>query len=433
MVDPGENEAFRRDLSNLTSTVEKTVPMLNGLPCCDPELRSLMLRTHEGQISAQGLRDALHLFAPGFEQAYFQTSLVSKEMIIIRVVDDNGTEAIRLVDFLRIILYQSPKYLREVELAIKKVIRKEHLFQLDRNNEEEETYCSLYEAEKLLHHLHREGHTRLLDLTPPKHTEACWYNTQHTVHVPISHHEPTGMVNLTQILNLFESDVVQEVLRRLDTSNFREIRGSQQWDGHYVRRSALGEIFSRLSLPMKHYSWDDNKQSHPIDQFFGEEGTVSIATDEMINLILFDRQDEKIIWGSRTLTTQDAIKLSEDHGLPVARDTLVRVTSESSSASSIFYSDDDIMKLFDHSDESDYPTEATSHNSFQSQDTVCFIPKKKKRRGNPDIPILPAQRKVSAKEEITPVQKVEEWVAAGPDIRPTRFTSSKKGEGSRRR
>jgi hypothetical protein len=146
MAEPTENEPFHCDLSNLTSTVEKILPELNGKPCCDPELRSLMLKTHEGQISAKELCAALDDFAPGFERVHFQTSLVSRQVSIERVVDDNGTEAIRLADFLRIILHQSPKYLKEVELAIKKVIRTEHLVQLDKG-----TYCSLHDAEKLLH------------------------------------------------------------------------------------------------------------------------------------------------------------------------------------------------------------------------------------------------------------------------------------------
>lgn len=150
MAEPTDDEAFRRDLSNLTSTVAKLLPALNGLPCCDPELRALMLQTHEGRISVKELCTSLNTFSSGFERAHFQTSLISREMSISRVVDDNGTEAVRLLDFLRIILHQSPKYVTEVELAIKKVIRKESLFQLQRDNEEE-TYCSLHDAEKLLH------------------------------------------------------------------------------------------------------------------------------------------------------------------------------------------------------------------------------------------------------------------------------------------
>jgi serine/threonine protein kinase len=149
-ADPTANEAFRRDLSNLTSTVEKMLPVINGLPCCDPGLRSLMLQTHNGQISVKELCAALDALAPAFERAHFQTSLVSREMSINRIVDDNGTEAVQLLDFLRIILHQSPKYLKQVEFAIKRVIRKEHLFQLGRNHKEE-TYCSLHDAEKLLH------------------------------------------------------------------------------------------------------------------------------------------------------------------------------------------------------------------------------------------------------------------------------------------
>jgi hypothetical protein len=145
MADRTTSEAFHRDLSNLTSVVERLLPELNGRPCCDPELRSLMLQAHEGQISAKELCAALDDFAPGFERVHFQTALVSREMSIERVIDENGTEAIRLADFLRIILHQSPKCLKEVELAIKKVIRTEHLVQLDKG-----AFCSLYDAEKLL-------------------------------------------------------------------------------------------------------------------------------------------------------------------------------------------------------------------------------------------------------------------------------------------
>jgi hypothetical protein len=155
----------------------------------------------------------------------------------------------------------------------------------------------------------------------------------------------------------------------------------------------------------------------------------------MIGIILFNRQDEMITWGGRTLTAEDGIQECEDHGLSVARDALIRITSEPSGLdSALFYTDGDIMKLFDHSDEPDFPTEAASQDSFQSQDTVRFRPKKKKQKGNSDIPILPVERKIPAKEKITPDKKVEEWVAAGPDIRPTTFMSSKKGaDGSRRR
>jgi len=242
------------------------------------------------------------------------------------------------------------------------------------------------------------------------------------------------MVNLTQILNLFDTETVQKALRKIDMSNFREIRGSPQWAGYYIHRSALGQIFSQLSLPMKPYSWDDNKQCRPTEQFFGSEDTMSIATDEMINLILFNRKNERITWGGQILTIHDAIKVAEDHGLPVARDTLIQLTSAAPSLNPMFYSVDDIMKLFDQADDSDYPTEATSHNSFQSHDSTRFTPQKKKHKANPDVPILPVQRKALVKEQVAPVKKVEEWVAAGPDIRPTRFISSKKyGEGSKRR
>jgi hypothetical protein len=247
----------------------------------------------------------------------------------------------------------------------------------------------------------------------------------HTVNVHVSYHEPTGMVNITQILNLFDTKIVQEALEQFETHSLREIRGSPQWDGYYIHQSALGEILSRLSLPMKHCSWDKKKQCHAIDQFFGQEHTVSIATSEMIGLILFNQQDQKITWAGRTLTVEHVMKECQDHGLLVGRDALIQIVSDSGRNSILFYSDDDIMNLFDQSDESDFPIEATSHNSFQSQDTVRFQPKKTNKKGKSDVPILPLPRQAPLRDEVTPVEKVQEWVAAGPDIRATRFTSLK--------
>jgi hypothetical protein len=281
--------------------------------------------------------------------------------------------------------------------------------------------------------LHREEHTRLLDLTPPKHNAACFYQTTHEVNVLVSYHEPTGMVNITQILNLFGTRDVRTALAQLDTISCREIRGSPQWDGSYIHRSVLGEVFSHLSLQMKHNSWDDNKALHPVVQFFGEEHSISIATEEMIGLILFNPQSQTITWGPRILTLQEAIRECENHGLLIARDTLIHVASRSSeSGSTLHYTDDDIMNLFEQPADSDFPTEAASHNSFQSQETVKFTPRRKKGKASEvnDVPVLP-QRKGKAERDVvskTPVEKVEEWIKVGEDIRPTRFT---RGQASR--
>jgi hypothetical protein len=146
LVNPAETELYNCDLSSLTLTIEKMLPTLDRAPCCDPDLRALMLRTHENQITAEELAAALNSLAPNFERSYFQGAPFTREMSIKRVVDDDGTEAIRLLDFLRIVLHQSARYLKQAELAVRKVIRNEHLFQL-----EGETYCSLHDTEKLLH------------------------------------------------------------------------------------------------------------------------------------------------------------------------------------------------------------------------------------------------------------------------------------------
>jgi hypothetical protein len=242
------------------------------------------------------------------------------------------------------------------------------------------------------------------------------------------------MVNVTQILNLFDTQNVRTVLAHLDTFSCREIRGSPQWDGIYIHRSILGEVLSHLSLLTKRYSWDNNKQWQPVAQFLGKEQTVSIATDEMIGLILFNPQSQNIMWGDRTFTLQDGIRECEDHGLFVARDTLIRVASDSAELGSILhYTDDDIINLFEHSDDSDFPAEATSQNSFLSQETVKFIPKKKKGKASDvnGVPVLPQRKgKVEERDVVskTPVEKVEEWIKVGEDIKPTRFT---RGEASR--
>lgn len=252
----------------------------------------------------------------------------------------------------------------------------------------------------------------------------------------VSYHDPTGVVNIAQILNLLETSIAQNILEQLDTSSLQEIRGSPQREGYYIHRSAAREILKEFFLPKKAYSWDENKQCRPKLEFFGGDHTTSISTEEMIGLIHFNGHDEKVTWGHQTLTVEDAMKECEDHGLFVARDTLLRVASNSSDRK-LYYSDEDIMKLFDQSDESDYPTEATSHASFQSQDSLRFTPKKKKMKTRSNVPTLPAQWKVPVKEEVKPkpAEKVREWV--GPDIRKTRFTNSmsskKGGESSRRR
>ena len=116
------------------------------------------------------------------------------------------------------------------------------------------------------------------------------------------------MVNITQILNLFETTTVHKILGQLDSSPFREVRGSKQWDGYYIHRSALGDILSHPSIQVNRYLWDNNTQCRPIDQFFGGEHIISIASDEMLSLILFNKLDVNVLWSSRTLTVSVFLK-----------------------------------------------------------------------------------------------------------------------------
>jgi len=412
-------KGLRQDVADLAMTIKKMLPIFESRPSCDPQFRSLLSQAIEGQISASETCVGLEAMMPGYEQAPFQISAVSKTMTIRRLVDENGTEAVRLLDFLRIVLHHIPKHLKSTELAVQKVIRKEDLIQLDG-----EIYCSLHDADKLLHHLHRNGHTSLLGLTPPRQPEACWYETQHIVDLLISYHEPTGMVNVTQLLNIFNTKNIQCLLESLKPT-IREIRGSPQWEGYYMDRLSMAKVLQLLSVRTHQYPWNFRKHTLPPGASFGEdsEDMIAVVTDEMIGHILVNQDGVK--WHSKIMTLGTAMKECADHGLFVAHDTLHRVTSEFPHSNwTSFYSDDDIMRLFDHADESDYPTAATSHASFQSQETLCFTPRKNKT-GPSNVPILPWQRMVPPREEITPVEKVKEWIRVGPDILPTSFKKRK--------
>ncbi len=126
------------------------------------------------------------------------------------------------------------------------------------------------------------------------------------------------------------------------------------------------------------------------------------------------------------MTAEAALKICGDHGLIIAQEALGRATKCSSNpfwASS--YTNNDILGLFDFSDDSECPTTATSHNSFQRTDNQSgFVFKRSKSNSN--VPILPEQQGMTA------VEKVKWWNV--PELRVTRnfpttiFGPNKPGE-----
>lgn len=158
------------DMASLTSLIQRLLPGPAGYFSCDPEWRSLISQTIQGVISAGEVYAGLEAIAPGYKQAPFRTSLVTKRMKIRRLVDKNGTEIVRLLDLLRIVLYQNAKFSKDIELAIRKLIRRRDLIQLN-----DDDYCTLHYADKLLYYIDSNLYKTFLDLDPPYHSKACWY------------------------------------------------------------------------------------------------------------------------------------------------------------------------------------------------------------------------------------------------------------------
>jgi len=234
---------FRRDLTNLTSLIERMLPTSHGRPCCDPPWASLLSQVLDSRITAHEINVRLQAIIPGYEQPPFQKSAISKKMKIKRIVDENDAEAVRLTDFLRIVLHHNTRRTKATEFAIQKVIRRNHLIHL-----QDDIYCSLHDAERLLHYLSKSNHIVLLDLTAPKQNGACWYETEHNVDVPIIYHTPSGMVNVTQILNLFDNTDAKELFENLIPRCCREVLGSSEWEGHYIDKITMRYVFEQLRL-----------------------------------------------------------------------------------------------------------------------------------------------------------------------------------------
>ncbi|KUJ07362.1 uncharacterized protein LY89DRAFT_789813 [Mollisia scopiformis] len=385
-------------------TVGQMLPTHNGRPCCDPQWRLTMSQVIEGLKTAREVVSSLEAMSPGYEQAPFRISLTTKRMAIKRIVDQNGTEAVRLLDFLRVVLCLDPRY-RSTEHAIQKVIRKRDLFYIG-----DDVYCHLRDAEKLLHYLNRNQHVIIFDLTPPFHSKACWYEMTYVASVPIIYHRPTGMVNVTQILNFFDQETVCDLSEHFNPS-IQQIVGSPKWEGYYVDGASMRGILHHLHL-------DPLPEWANASDIKGEKETSTIvATQEMIGNILYHRDDASVRWEGKTMAAETAINICEGHGLWIAHDALRRFYEYSHEPASTWTSictDADIIGLFDSSNDSDFTASATSHNSFQSNHDRVNPSKKK---GPTNIPLLPQQKLRPLEEENTPAKKVEEWIFYEPQRR----------------
>jgi hypothetical protein len=246
---------FRHDLANLSSVTLEMLPLGTPGPCCDPQWALLMSRAFEMLIEAREVNAGLEAMSPGYEQTPFRTAVISKTMQINRIFDGK-TEVVHLLDFIRIILHREPSSLRSAEVAIKKTIRQEALVQVENG-----IYCYLHDANKLLHELQADGHAILLDLTPPPHMEARCYQTEHVIEVPISCYEPFGMVNVTQILNLFNSKNIPELLEDFKPRFHREVLGSTDREGHYIDKMTLQALLRRFGIDIP-----VNSALRPIEQ-----------------------------------------------------------------------------------------------------------------------------------------------------------------------
>ena len=397
------------DLSCLASTIMGRLPTQAERRCCDPAFRSLLDRSIQKNVSASQVCRSVEDFAAEYAGCPFKTLWITKEMSIKRIVDGNNAEGLRLLDLLRIVLHYDAKDVKPMEKLIKKVIRRERLFLLG-----DETYCYLEDAQRLLHHLKTQSLSLMLDLCPPWHSEACWYETKHRIDVPISYHGPSKMVNITQVLNLLadeEARSFEDILPAI-----QELRGLPQWEGHYIDVESMYQVLGKLGLKM-----GEIQEQHPISRYaFSDNDSnhfVIVATSEMIGLIFLNRNGKTVKWNGREQTIDDAIKVCEEHGLLVAQMAIREdVTMEPEWTSR--YTNEQIMNLFG----GECMSEATEHNSFLISDSLQFT--LKKRKGHEDVPTLPAMR-TSFVEEATlrdesPWEKCETWVS-DKDIRPTRF------------
>jgi hypothetical protein len=278
-----------------------------------------------------------------------------------------------------------------------------------------ETFCYLEDAEKLMFHL-KSTLSISLDLSPPQHRKACWYQTEHEISFPISYYEPSGMVNITQILNLLDDNVAHSCLEGIYPI-FQQVRGSSQWEGYYINSESTDKVLSRLDLETSQsYRMTREAPSCP-DIFYNNDPNrfIVIASREMIGLIFLQRDGTSVKLNGSIQTVETAITECEKHGLSVTATTIqTYVPSEPDWTS--HGGSSQAIKLFD---EPNCPSEAEYNSFYHLEERTRFT--LRKRKAPSDIPVLPQPRRPRV-GQTTLTEICESWIKqVADDIRPSKF------------
>ncbi|KAF4634804.1 hypothetical protein G7Y89_g3298 [Cudoniella acicularis] len=390
---------FLRDVMSLGAQVERALPVTDeGQSCCDPEFRSILIQASSSRTPASIIERKLDCMAQGYREPPWVAMTISKQMTVNRYVDQNGTEAVRLLDFLRIVLHLSPQNIKDTDIWIQKVLHPEKFVLLDG-----EPYCLLEEAEKLFYH---KPELIIPNFEPPSLRKASWYDTKHRVEFEITYHKPSRMVNITQILNLFDHNVLEEYLGNL-TPVVQEIRGAPSLEGYYIDPTTFEIIVKLLGLHVNSKKLEDLKRE-PFEPIFLDQDNdwIAIATHEMIDLILVNRDGRTVQWNDKIMTIETAINVCDEHGLVLARRKLLQVNGASEPNWTAFKNDEEIIQLFEGDSR---PTSITSHASFYDGDEDKALGFRfKKMRSNIPMPILP-RRLPSTSPRVLPAEKCREW------------------------
>jgi hypothetical protein len=117
------------------------------------------------------------------------------------------------------------------------------------------------------------------------------------------------------------------------------------------------------------------------------ETSLVIATPEMIGFILVNEDGRTVKWDGKSKLVGAAVQDCENHGLVTAKGILQAIEVPLRQDWTTHYNGERIISLFN---QSEIPTEATSHNSFYPREDNS--PVLKNRKSFIDVPILPQYR-----------------------------------------
>ena len=411
--EPGQPD-FLHDLSQLASVIQGKVTQ-NGKVRCDPLFRLLLSDTLEKRISASQAYEGLEKIAPNYQCCPFKNLRISWEIQIHRMVDENEVEAVKLLDFLRIVLNYDRKNRESTEALIRSTIPRKSLFELGGD-----IYCYLIDVQMLLHSL-RISH--VLDLDPPKHQEPCWYKTKHTISLSVTFHEPSQMVNVTQVLDMFDDKNASSSIQEISPI-IQEVHGAPGWEGYYIDKKSFDLVSQRLGLEIYQNQQTPQKTSELACPFYNNNlhNSVIVAAEDMVGLIFLNRDGKGLKWHSNMEITDiaAAARECEEHGLFDAQKAILQQTDSTPNWAS-FYNTAQILSLFDED-----CSLATEHASFVFPDTTGFRPRKRKADNVPTLvppsasrgqskrqashmPILSPPR-VSREPYLTAQEKCNSWI-----------------------